>query len=146
MSEFTDILLVSPLADGKTWVIQKEFTYHVGELGSDNTIRLPVGFQTDFASVPPIFLSLVPRWGKYGKAAIIHDYCYWDQPYTQKRSDEIFKEAMGVLGVAPWRVLLMYWAVRWFGGWAWRGNQKRKQQSKNKVVEPHQKAAEIRQW
>ncbi|MEE9199044.1 MAG: DUF1353 domain-containing protein [Dehalococcoidia bacterium] len=146
MSEFTEILLVSPLADGKTWVIQKQFTYYVGELGSAETITVPVGFQTDFASVPRPFWPLVPKWGKYGKAAIIHDYCYWEQHYTRKRTDEIFREAMGVLGVAPWRVILMYWAVRLFARGAWRGNQKRRQQGKNRVVEPPQKAAEPRQW
>ncbi|MFQ5874706.1 MAG: DUF1353 domain-containing protein [Dehalococcoidia bacterium] len=146
MSEFTDILLVSPLADGKTWVIQKEFTYYVRELGSDEKIKVPCGFQTDFASVPRIFWWLVPKWGKYGKAAIIYDYCYWDQDYSRKRSDEIFREAMGVLGVALWRKFMIFWAVRLFGQGAWRGNRKRREQGKNRVVEPPQKAVDTRQW
>ena len=146
MSEFTDILLVSPLADGKTWVIHKEFTYYVGELGSDEMIKVPVGFQTDFASVPRPFWSIVPKWGKYGKAAIVHDYCYWEQHYPRKQADEIFREAMGVLGVALWRNFLMYWAVRLFAQAAWRGNQKRRQQGKSRITEPPQKAADIRRW
>jgi len=50
MSEFTDVLLVSPLADGKTWVIQKQFRYDVGELGSEETIAVPAGFQTDLSA------------------------------------------------------------------------------------------------
>ncbi len=83
-------------------------TYYVGELGSDEKIKVLCGFQTDFASVPRIFWWLVPKWGKYGKAAIIHDYCYWDQDYSRKRSDEIFPEAMRVLGVAPWRKFMIF--------------------------------------
>lgn len=146
MSEFTEILLVSPLADGKTWVIQKEFTYYVGELDSDETVTVPLGFQTDFASVPPVFRWLIPRWGKYGKAAIIHDYCYWEQRYTRERSDQIFREAMGVLGVARWKMFLMYQAVRLFGWWAWRANQKRRQAELERVVAPPLKAADVRQW
>ena len=146
MSVFTDILLISPLADGRTWVIQREFTYYVGELDSEEKIRVPVGFQTDFASVPRPFWPLVPRWGRHGKAAIVHDYCYWEQHYNRKRSDEIFREAMGVLGVAGWRIFLMYWAVRLLALCAWRGNQKRRQQGKDRVVTPPQKAAYTRQW
>ena len=63
MSEFTDSLLVSPLADGKTWVIRQKFTYYVWEVDGDEKIVVPVGFQTDFASVPRLFWTLVPRWG-----------------------------------------------------------------------------------
>ena len=33
MSRFTDVLLVSPLADGKTWVIMRDFGYEVGRMG-----------------------------------------------------------------------------------------------------------------
>ena len=31
-----------------------------------------------------------------------HDFLYWDQGRTRKESDDIFREAMGVLGVAGW--------------------------------------------
>ena len=146
MSEFTESLLVSPLADGKTWVIRQKFTYYVGEEDSDEKIVVPVGFQTDFASVPRPFWTLVPRWGKHGKAAIVHDYCYWEQSYTRKRSDEIFREAMGVLKVASWTTFVMYWAVRLLAGGAWRGNQKRREQGKDRVVAPPDKAIAFRQW
>ena len=146
MSEFTDVLLVSPMPDGKTWAIWKEFTYHVGELNSGETITVPRGFQTDFASVPPIFRFVAPRWGKYGKAAILHDYCYWEQQYKRRRADEIFREAMGVSGVALWRKLVMYWAVRLFGGRSWRENQKLREQGYNRVLELPVKAADARRW
>ncbi len=146
MSEFTDVLLVSPVPDGRTWAIWKEFTYHVGELNSGETITVPLGFRTDFASVPSIFRFLVPRWGKYGKAAIVHDFCYWEQQYPRERADEIFREAMGVSGVARWRIFVMYRAVRLFGGRAWRGNQKLRERGYDRVLPLPEKAADTRRW
>jgi hypothetical protein len=146
LSRFTEVLLVSPLADGKTWVIGRPFGYDVGSEGSGETIEVPVGFQTDFASVPRPFWWLLPRWGRYGNAAVIHDYCYWEQRYTRKRADEIFREAMRVLQVRSWQVFLMYQAVRWFAGGAWAGNQKQAREGVQRVLPPPVKAGEARLW
>ena len=41
MSRFTDILMVSPLPDGKNWVIKKDFGYAVGNEESDEVINVP---------------------------------------------------------------------------------------------------------
>src|SRR3989304_6283390 len=118
MSRFTDVLLVSPLGDGRTWITRREFGYDVGAEGSGNTIDVPIGFMTDFASVPRPFWIFIPQWGKYGNAAVIHDYCYWAQTRSRKESDKIFFEAMGVLGVSSAARYLMYWAVKYFGSFA----------------------------
>ncbi|MCK4806300.1 MAG: DUF1353 domain-containing protein [Candidatus Aegiribacteria sp.] len=82
MSVFTEQLIVSPLSDGKTWVILRPFSYDVGNVGSGDTVRVRTGFMTDFASIPRLLWIFLPRWGKYGNAAVIHDWLYW----TQKRS------------------------------------------------------------
>ncbi len=71
MSRFTRALVVSPLADGKTWVLVEPFAYDVGELGSGDTIEVRRGFMTDFASIPRLFWIALPKWGKYGNAAVI---------------------------------------------------------------------------
>ena len=134
MSRFTEILTVSPLADGKTWVIRRDFGYDIGEEGSGNTIDVPIGFMTDFASVPRPLWALLPRWGKYGNAAVIHDYCYWEQRFTRKRSDDIFREAMQVLDVSKWQIFLMYYAVRLGGSLAWAGNKRRKEKGPGRVA------------
>ncbi|MCX5786197.1 MAG: DUF1353 domain-containing protein [Elusimicrobia bacterium] len=63
MSQFTAILLVSPLADGRTWVIRSEFGYDVGAEGSGDRIDVPIGFKTDFATVPRLFWAVLPQWG-----------------------------------------------------------------------------------
>ncbi len=108
MSSFTDVLLVSPLADGKTWVIQRPFRYDVGAEGSSDTIAVPVGFRTDFATVPRLLWVVLPKWGRYGNATVIHDYLYWMQERTRREADCIFLEAMGVLGVGPIVKYAMY--------------------------------------
>jgi hypothetical protein len=126
MSRFTDELLVSPLPDGRTWVIRRDFGYDIGEEGSGDTIDVPIGFKTDFASVPRILWSLIPRWGKYGNAAVVHDFLYWDQKLTRKKCDELFLEAMCVLNVSLPQRKLIYYAVRLFGWYAWSRNRRNK--------------------
>ena len=134
MSKFTDVLIVSPLADGRTWVTRKEFGYDIGEEGSGNSIDVPIGFMTDFASVPRPLWWLIPRWGKYGNAAVIHDYCYWEQRFSRKEADRIFREGMEVLGVPKCKRTLMYCAVRLGGKCAWWGNERKRDKGISRVA------------
>src|SRR5438046_10170088 len=73
MSRFTEALVVTPLADGNTWVIVRPFGYDVGREGSGDRIDVRMGFMTDFGSIPRLFWIALPKWGKYGNAAVIHD-------------------------------------------------------------------------
>ena len=134
MSRFTEILVVSPLADGRTWVTRQEFGYDIGQEDSGNSIDVPAGFMTDFASVPRLLWAILPRWGKYGNAAVIHDYCYWEQSRSRKESDRIFREAMDVLKVPAFTARLMYRAVRLFGYFAWLGNTQRKAKGLSRIA------------
>ena len=52
MSQFTNPLIVSPMNDGKFWVIREAFQYDLDFEGSGNSIIVPLGFVTDFTSVP----------------------------------------------------------------------------------------------
>jgi hypothetical protein len=145
MSRFTEILIVSPLADGQRWYLQKEFGYDVGREGSGETIDVPIGFLTDFASVPRPLWWLFPRWGKYGNAAVIHDFCYWEQKYSRKRADEILLEAMVVLEVGPVTRYIMYLAVWLFGWIAWWNNGRLKRSGETKIAKrPPVKSTETR--
>ena len=126
MSRFTQPLVVTPRPDGRTWIVLSDFGYEVGEEGSGDVISVNIGFHTDFASIPRPLWVFLPRWGKYGNAAVVHDYLYWEQPRSRKTSDDIFLEGMGVLEVPRWKRYLIYYAVRWFGRFAWRANQRRR--------------------
>ncbi len=62
MSRFTKILVVSPLANGKTWYLREEFGYYIGDPESRNTVDVPVGFMTDFASVPRLLWACLTQF------------------------------------------------------------------------------------
>lgn len=136
MSRFTAILLVSPLADGRSWVIRSDFGYDVGAEGSEDKVDVPIGFRTDFASVPRLLWAFLPPWGKYGNAAVIHDYLYWVQARSREQADGIFLEAMGVLDVSVLQKYPMFWAVRSFGWWVWWRNPQRKRKGFDKLNQP----------
>jgi len=90
----------------------------------DHVIVVPAGFETDFASVPRIFWRVIPPWGRYARAAIVHDYLYASHIVGRKEADKIFLALMRALGV-PWRTrTTMYWAVRLGGGRAWEKAKK----------------------
>ena len=129
MSRFTEPLVVTPRPDGKTWILLSEFGYEVGQLGSTDVINVHVGFHTDFASIPRVFWIFLPRWGKYGNAAVIHDWLYWEQPRSRKEADDIFLEEMEVLEVPKMKRRIIYYAVRWFGWLAWSNNRRKRTQS-----------------
>lgn len=87
------------------------------------TIEVPAAFVTDFASVPRLFWNIFPPWGKYSKAAVVHDYLYVIGGCTRAYADYIFLEAMEVLGVNICTRRIMYSAVR-AGGWIyWNRNR-----------------------
>ncbi|MGD2011395.1 MAG: DUF1353 domain-containing protein, partial [Desulfobacterales bacterium] len=71
---------------------------------------------------------------KYGNAAVIHDYLYWDQRYSRLRSDDIFLEAMKVLEVDQLTAWLLYQSVSWFGWLSWKSNRERKKEGRDRVL------------
>lgn len=132
MSSFTKPLIVEELDDGVSWRIVEPFEYLVGSEQSGESIWVPMGFITDFASIPrPLWSIIGGPTGKYGKAAVVHDYLYRTggriphavaadgsvtyRIYTKTQADAIFYEAMNVLGVGRFQRWVMYQAVRVFG-------------------------------
>jgi Protein of unknown function (DUF1353) len=100
------------LQDPKFWEVLKPITYHARAL--DFTAE--VGMLTDFASVPRMFVWLLPRYGRYTKAAILHDHLWGEEvPHTISRrdADGIFRQAMRQLEVPFLRRWIMWAAVRW---------------------------------
>jgi hypothetical protein len=87
-------------------------------LSSRGPITVPAGFETDGASIPRVFWSILDPFGPYFKAAVIHDWLYsrHNRRFTRAQSDELFKEAMRNNGLDWLRRELIYSAVR-LGGW-----------------------------
>ena len=124
-NSFKTPLVVEVMPSGKRFRLYNQFTYHVAKAKVD--LVVPVGFETDFASIPRFARLLIPKLGRYNKAAVLHDWLYRElasrfipSSNPRKLADMIFLDAMIDLGVKPWKRTLMYWAVR-IGGWAsWR--------------------------
>ena len=58
MNSYKTDLIVVPLEDGRRWRLHEGFTYR-GKLDGDILmVQVPVGFVTDFASVPKVFWSI----------------------------------------------------------------------------------------
>lgn len=109
---------LTPDDSGRNWTLNAPFSYD----SSVGRIDVPAGFVTDFASVPKLLWNVLPPFGRYGNAAIIHDYLYRTQGYASKPvADAIFLEAMKALGVSRLTRTLMYYAVSLFGGHSYKG-------------------------
>jgi hypothetical protein len=97
-------------------------------------LEVPVGFVTDFASIPQVFWSLLPPDGEYTYPAIIHDYLYWTQERPREDADEIFKIGMQEFDVKASVVTAVYQAVRLAGGSAWNGNARLKSAGEKRIL------------
>jgi hypothetical protein len=83
-----------------------------------DTYIVPVGFETDFATVPRFLHWLVLPYGAYTRAAVLHDYLIderinADDPrmrVTSRDTDGIFRRVMADLGV-PWAKRWIMWAA-----------------------------------
>jgi hypothetical protein len=102
-----------------------DLVYQDDELGQ---ITVPVGFQTDFASiwvlhnaVLIVLYALVAGYGNY--AATAHDWPYTNGQVSRRQADDLLYRALRAEGVAKWRAALFWIGVR-VGG-AKRYNQLR---------------------
>lgn len=130
MSSFTDPLTVVQLPDSDEWSTLREFSYWYDCDDTDQPmnvrchacVTVPAGTRTDFASIPRPLWSIVGHpAGRYAQAAVLHDYLYRIGGLTRARCDELFREAMEVLGV-PWHQRWLMWAgVRVGGALAYSG-------------------------
>jgi hypothetical protein len=113
--------VLQPFADNKQWMLVRDVKYSVGQ--SSQTIVVPSGFVTDFASIPTVFAGFgLGANGLYSKAAIVHDYLYWSQGCTREQSDNLLMIAMKESMVGAVTRDLIYDGVRTGGQSAWDGN------------------------
>ena len=109
-----------PFVDGRNWIVRQPLVYTIGV--SKDSITIPSGFVTDFASIPQIFHSLLRQNGSYLLPAVVHDYLYWKQTCTRDQSDQILRLGMIENQVPELQRVAIYGAVRFAGGFAWEAN------------------------
>lgn len=99
--------------DSDTYELLAPLTY----VRHDDTITVPKGFKTNFASIPRIFRWLIEPTGKHSLAAACHDFLY-DQGYkmgiSRKQADKIFYDAMRDSHVNIITANIMWFCVRVF--------------------------------
>lgn len=110
--EFFDKFCISP---------DKGYVYKLGnkvEVQVDDVvITIPKNFQTDLASIPRWYWSILsPNNSTLIAPAILHDYLYaCDNYFNQQQADEIFYYALIKNGASNSVAYRMYIAVRLFG-------------------------------
>jgi hypothetical protein len=99
--------------DAERWSLVDDLVYH----GRWERFVVPAGFRTDFASVPRVVTWLIPRFGAYTLAAILHDWLVSTGirtgAVTARQADGIFRRVMRESGVPVLRRWLMWAGVRW---------------------------------
>ncbi len=96
------------------WRLVEDLTF-TGSQGDVFTV--PAGYVTDFATVPRVAVWLIPRFGRWLRAAILHDYLLTDYVAHGRMSsvdaDGVFRLAQRELGCSWLRRWLMWAGVRW---------------------------------
>ena len=115
--------VVKPFADSRDWMLVESVDYSIGNSGV--IISVPKGFVTDFASIPqPLWSFGLSPYGRFSKAAIVHDYLYWTQDCTREQADNLLLIAMKESGVSRSQQDEIYLGVRAGGEAAWESNRR----------------------
>jgi len=99
--------------NGGTWEVHKPLIFVSDVTGITYTV--PVGFTTDFSSVPRVPFVFVIMGNCAHEAATLHDWLYSEKVESRAKADHILVEASIATGVPNWKAWAMYLAVRAFG-------------------------------
>lgn len=102
------------------WMVMESFVFYIGRKEDGRSVTIPKGFLTDGASVPRPLWSIIPPWGPWGQAAIVHDYLVeymsisvngLPMAIQREYADILFLEMLIALGVPELKRKMMYAAV-----------------------------------
>lgn len=109
-------------------VCDHPFRYQSDLIG---VITIPVGFVTDFASVPRIGLIYAFLGDTAHEPAVVHDWLYYSGLVAKATADKVLLEAMGVIGLPWYRRWPIYCGVVAGGFVAWNGHRRAGDSAKN---------------
>jgi len=90
---WTTIALM-PLQSGEGFRMLNSYRVQFQDETQDFFLTVPVGFCTDLASIPSIFLPLFKSWGQWTVAAICHDCMYAYGAGTKEQADDLFESLL----------------------------------------------------
>jgi hypothetical protein len=122
----------TPFGDGENSVVMSPLQYRVGT--TRFVITVPAGFVTDFASTPRAIWAVLPPFGTYQLAAVVHDFLYWDQGCTREQADALLRAGMAESRVEPAKRDAIWQAVRRGGEAAWTQNATEKQAGLPRII------------
>jgi hypothetical protein len=123
-----------PFVDGGHWIVRQPLVYRIGV--STEQITVPVGFVTDFASIPQALQSIIKQNGLYILPAVVHDYLYWNQSCTRQQADQIFLLAMIENKVGAIHRGAIHTAVAAAGSFAWDDNARERAAGMVRILPP----------
>jgi hypothetical protein len=83
------------------------------------TFTAPIGFQSDFCSVPSVPGVYEMLGNRFREAGAIHDYLYFAKPVEREMADAVLREMILLLGASKEEAEAFYLAVREFGWTRW---------------------------
>ncbi len=113
-------------------VLQRPMSFQIGR--TRDSIIVPAGFVTEFASIPRVLWSELSPVGEHTLAAIVHDYLYWFQPCERQEADNLLMIAMRDGGVSDLQRGAVYTGVRMGSADAWNANGAARDRGDLKVV------------
>lgn len=108
-------------ADGREFILLHALCFY---RPNRECITVPAGATTDGASTPHLMWRLLPPFGDYWMAALLHDWLYRHGDKPRAEADRIFLEAMTDLGVSWFKRTAIYLGVRIGGRRAYRAGNR----------------------
>jgi hypothetical protein len=128
------VLTVTRFAD-PFWYLKEPIEWTPDDPGQGlPTVTVPVGFVTDFASIPRALWTSLPRDGDYVWAAVVHDYLYWFQKTSKEVADNVLNAAMGNFNIPFLTRTAIYQGVALGGASSWANNAQLRQNGEKRIL------------
>ena len=131
------------------WYMSGPITWRPDDPGQGlPSVSVPIGFVTDFASIPRALWTTLPRDGDYVWAAVVHDYLYWYQTTTKEVADNVLNAAMGNLNIPTVTRFAIYQGVAVGGGPSWANNAQLRKNGEKRTLKkfPDSPTISWKQW
>ena len=77
-------------------------------------ISVPIGFKSDFGTIPKWAQGFVKAEGAGDRAYVLHDYLCDSQIYSRRMTDRILLSALKYCGVPFWERIAVYFSIRFY--------------------------------